>query len=334
MSVNLKELARRLGMAPSTVSRALKNHPDISEKTKKAVRELAAQLNYVPDTVAWSLRSRKSRQIAMIVPEIARDFFATVISAAERAVIRSGYSLVIFQSSEDSGQEQEVCRIIEHSGVAGVLASVARTTRNTDHFRSIQAKGIPLLFFDRIAGDIDTDRVVTDDFGGAYLAVEHLIHSGRKRIMHLASNQYLQIAQKRKMGYTRALQDNGIVPEEEFILLCDDKKFIDRELSAFIRRLSPDAVFAFDDMMAAACMQILKKGGYKIPGDVAVCGFSNSLLASYTEPGLTTVEQEGTEIGRVAVEMLLERIDKSGNRPTVTKVLKNRLIVRGSTGSV
>jgi len=332
--VTIKDIAKILGISVSTVSRALKNHPDISAETKKEVQALAKKLNYTPNAIALSLRNKKTFLIAVIIPEIIHHFFSCVISGVEEVANRNGYNVVIFQSNEQYEREVSICQSILNSRVDGVLVSMAKTTRKAGHFKELQQAGIPLVFFDRICGDLDTDRVVVDDFNGAFAAVQHLIAMGCKRIAHYSAPQTMQIAQKRQLGYIEALKDARIAVEENLIVQCDnqdDAIIVTERLMTSSNR--PDAIFAVNDLTAAGAMYAVKRMGYRVPEDVAICGFTDGLVSTLTDPTLTTVEQHGASMGEIATHLLLRRIhaEESEFIPTVTKVIKTNLIVREST---
>lgn len=333
MQVRLKDLAEKLGLASSTVSRALRNHPDISENTRQRVRQLAEELHYEPDAVALSLRIKKSHLVAGIVPDLAHPFFSAVVSVLEEVFFRNGYQLAVYQSREDYRREAEICRRIERGGIEGVLVSLSRSTRDTQHFRKLSEEGMPLVFFDRIAGDLDTDRVVTDDFHGAYEAVSHLIRSGCRRIMHFAGDQYLQFAQKRRAGYIQALQDHRLKVDEKWIIPCENRKEAVEQTYRVKKLFGPDAFFAVNAGVGAGILQALNRLGCRVPDEVSVCAFSGGDRSVYTVPELTAVEQKPEEIGKIAAEMLLKRMSEKESSLTVTKLVKTRLVIRESTRS-
>lgn len=330
--VTIKDLAKILGISVSTVSRALKDHPDISPETKKEVRELAKRLNYSPNVIALSLRNRKSFLIGILIPEIVHHFFSCVVSGVEQIANPNGYNVVIMQSNESYEREVLICQSALNARVDGLLVSMSKTTYDYRHFRELQQSGMPMVFFDRICGAVDTDRVVIDDFQGAYSAVEHLISVGCRRIVHLSAPQHLQIAQKRQMGYLQALKDHHVPVDESLIIACDnqqDAKIIGRQLMEMEN--PPDGIFAVNDLTAAGAMYAIKHAGFRVPEDVAVCGFTDGLISTLTDPTLTTVGQHGEEMGRVAAEMLFKRLNADTLYPTVTKMLKTNLIIREST---
>ena len=332
-TVTIKDLAKSLGVSVSTVSRALKNHPDISKETCRAVQTLAKEMNYTPNAVALSLRHRKSNLIGIIIPQIIHHFFSCVISGIENIANQHGYNVIIFQCNEVFEREKSICKSVINSHVDGLLVSISKNTKNSDHLREVQSAGIPIVFFDRILGDINSDKVIVDDFNGAITAVEHLVSIGCKRIAHLSAPQNLQIAQKRQLGYIEAIKKAGMELDRDLIIPCDnqhDALEVTRKLMSLPD--PPDGIFAVNDLTAAGSMYALRKMGYRIPEDVAVCGFTDGLVSTLTNPTLTTVEQHGDKIGSLAAEMLLKRIDnKDIDGESVTKIIKTNLVVREST---
>ncbi len=334
--VTIKDIARELGVSPSTVSRALKDHPDISPATKKQVRELVEKLKYKPNAIALSLRSQKSNTISVIVPQIVHHFFSSVISGIEEIAHEHGYNVMIFQSNEKYEREVAIAQAIETNRAEGVLVSVSKTTENFAHFRELAEKDFPLVFFDRVSEELETDKVVVDDFNGAMHAVEYLLQTGCRRIAHLAAPQKLLIGYHRQRGYISALEKNGIEVDDTLIVKCDT---IDDAAEVIPGLMSisnpPDAIFAVNDMTAAGAVNALKKLGYRIPEDISVIGFTDGLVSTVTDPPLTTISQHGFEIGKKAAEMLVDRIlhPDSGKKP-YTEVIRTELVVRGSTRQV
>ncbi len=328
----IKDIARKLKVSPSTVSRALKNHPDISEATKKAVNELARKLNYQPNAVALSLKQSRSNTIGVIIPEIVHYFFSSVISGIEDVAYEAGFNVIICQSNEKYDREVANVKTLLAHRVDGILVSVSKETRDYNHFQYIRKNRIPLVFYDRIVPGLKTDQVIIDDFDAAYQATKHLTDTGRKRIVHFAAPQNLLIAQKRKEGYLKAISDAGLTTGEELVFQADNfEKARVTVLDILKNNLQIDGVFAVNDLTAIGAMQTLLKRGIKVPGDVAVAGFSDGRFSGITDPTLTSVDQHGYEMGTVATEMLLKRILSEKDYPCRTRVLNANLIVREST---
>lgn len=308
--ISINDIAKALGISPSTVSRALKDHPDISTETRRVVQLYASEVNYRPNALALSLKKQRSNTLGLIIPEIVHHFFSSIISGIEDLAYSKGYRLIICQSNEDYKREVINTQLLLDHRVDGILISQSKTTHDSGHFKDLIDSGIPLVFFDRICETVATDRIITDDFGGAYLATSHLIAHGSRRILHLASPSHLQIGRLRMEGYFKALDDYGIAHDENLIMQCDtrDEVFNARQK---ILDLSPDidGIFAVNDFTAIAAMQILQQANYKIPGDIKVVGFGNDPIAGIAYPALTTVEQDGYRIGNTAVDILLKRIE-------------------------
>lgn len=331
--VTIKDIAKELNISPSTVSRALKDHPDISPATKIAVNELAKKHHYTPNAVALSLRFKKTNIIGVVIPEIVHFYFSSVISGIEEEAEAAGYNILITQSGESYEREVKNISTCISSRVDGILVSMGKNTHDYSHFENLIENEIPVVFFDRICPGLKVDRVVVDDYAGAYKAVEHMIRGGCKRIAHLSAPLHLLIARNRLNGYLDALRHNGITPDDRLVIECDDReKALKMIPILFTDENRPDGIFAINDLTASGAMSALKKMNLKIPEDVAVCGFSDGLVAEVSDPGMTTVIQHGKEIGHSAARLLIDRIENEGEQKSfITKMIKTTLHVREST---
>jgi DNA-binding LacI/PurR family transcriptional regulator len=330
--VTIKDIARELGISPSTVSKALKGHPDISSATKKAVKELVEKWNYKPDPIALSLKGGQGRTIGVIVPEIVHYFFSTVISGIEDLAYDSGYNVMFCQSNESYEREVKAVETLLTSRVDGILVSLSKVTGNFEHFRKIIKAGIPLVFFDRICDELETDRVIVDDEQGAFDAVEHLIRTGCSNIIHLCGPRNLLIGKNRKEGYIRALKEHNLPVGEENIISCDTAEDAQKVVPELLKRKRlPDGIFAVNDLTAAEAMKIIKLNGFRVPDDISIVGFTSGMISDLTDPPLTSVQQHGYSVGREAVRLLIDNLEKRKEVPFETKVIKTELIVKGST---
>jgi len=331
--VTIKDLARELKISASTVSRALKNHPDISEDTKRAVHALAEKLNYQPNAVALSLKQRRSNTIGVIIPEIVHYFFSSVISGIEDVAYDAGFNVIICQSNERYEREVANAKTLMASRVDGILVSISKETEDFNHLYNLRNNNIPLVFYDRIVPGLEADQVIIDDFDAAYRATRHLIDSGKKHIAHFAGPQELLIGRDRKNGYVRALNEAGFEVDENLILEADSFEKARLAAMRLINEKRPfDAIFAVNDLTAIGAMQTIQKRGIKIPDEVAVVGFSDGRFSGITDPTLTSVDQHGYEMGSIAAEMLLKRIAApEKDYPFETRILNANLIVRGSS---
>jgi LacI family transcriptional regulator len=328
----IKDIARELKVSPSTVSRALKDHPDISGETKRAVNELAEKLNYQPNAVALSLKQQRSNTIGVIIPEIVHYFFSSVISGIEDVAYEAGFNVIICQSNEMADREKANVKTLLASQVDGILVSVSKETKDFSHLEKIRKNEVPLIFYDRIVPGFVADQVIIDDFDAAYRATRHLVDSGRKRIAHFAGPQNLLIGQQRKEGYKKALEDAKIHLGETLVYDADNfEKARLAVLKILESGIDIDGIFAVNDLTAIGAMQTLQKRRIKIPDEVAIVGFSDGRFSGITDPTLTSVDQHGYEMGTVATRMLLKRILSKEDYPCETKVLNANLIVRGSS---
>ena len=335
--VTIKDLARELGISPSTVSRALKDHPDISIETKKAVTELANRLNYTPNSIALSLRQSKTNTIGVIIPEIIHFFFSTVISGIEDIAYAAGYSVIVSQSNESYEREVIDSKALFNNRVDGMLVSLSRETVKYDHFKSLFDRGIPMVFFDRVTEAIDCSKVVVDDFGGSFEATEHLIKQGYKRIAHLSGPTSLGISQERLEGYKAALKKYDM-PYDDALVLRDHASEDEQLAKRLTQKLlgssnAPDAIFAINDIAALGAMMAAKEHGLKIPDDFGIVGFSNWRFTSLTEPPMSTVNQPGFEMGQEAARLLIKQIEAKEDEEVQPETvrLKTNLVVRGSS---
>jgi len=331
--VTIKDLARELKISASTVSRALKNHPDISEETKRAVKELAEKLNYQPNAVALSLKQQRSNTIGVIIPEIVHYFFSSVISGIEDVAYDAGFNVIICQSNERYEREVANAKTLLASRVDGVLVSISKETADYKHFYNFQDHNVPMVFYDRVVPGLFADQVIIDDFDASYRATRHLIDSGRTNIAHLGGPMALLIGQQRKDGYIKALTEAGMPVDEDLILEADSFEKARMAIMKLINKKKHfDGVFATNDLTAIGAMQTIQKKGIKIPDEIAVVGFSDGRFSGITDPNLTSVDQHGYEMGTIATKMLLKRITSEINDyPAETKVLNANLIVRGSS---
>jgi len=331
--ITIKDIAKTLGISISTVSRALKNHPDISEETKLQVKSLARKLNYEPNALALSLRKNKSNTIGVIIPQIVHHFFSSVISGMEDVAYERGYNIMMCQSNELYEREIINSQTLLSNRVDGVLVSVSKHTLDFEHFRSFINQGIPMVFFDRVCPDILTDRVIINDEEGGFLATEYLIQIGCRKIALFSAPQNLLIGQGRLAGYTRALRQYKMDIDPKLIIHCDTSELALSLTADFVtRHPEVDGIFAVNDSTAISTMQVLQKMNKKVPDDISVVGFGDGPNALICSPTLTTIEQKGYEIGMEAVKLLVYKIENETSSDSFqTKVITPNLIVREST---
>ncbi|MBT1704027.1 LacI family DNA-binding transcriptional regulator [Chryseosolibacter indicus] len=330
----IHDIARKLNITASTVSRALKDHPRISEETKKAVIKAAQKLNYQPNHIAAALRNGKSNIIGIIVPTVDRTFFSSVVRGIEEIANTAKYNVMICQTYDNYEKEVATVEALLNARVDGIIASYAKETKDFSHYLKVKERGIPLIFFDRSNDELEVSHVVIDDYIGSYRATEHLIQQGCKRIAHFTNTRKISIYKERLRGYRDALQNNGLMYEESLIIESNLQLEDGREsmLKLLTRDQLPDAVFSASAFGIMGALQICKEKDIKVPDQIALVGFSNEPFTSYTEPGLTTVDQHSKRIGNAAAEIFLEEITAAYNQFIPQKiVLKPDLVVRGSS---
>ncbi|PUZ24677.1 LacI family transcriptional regulator [Chitinophaga costaii] len=332
------DIAKQLNISKSTVSRALTGHPNVHAQTRKAVLDLAQQMDYQRNSLALGLTRHHTNTIGVLVPEFMSTYFPSVILGAQEVFQAAGYQVVICHNNESYDMEVANVKLLLSYRVDGIIASHTKETRNFDHFRLVQRHGIPLVFFNRVSEELNVPNVVVDDYSAALEAVEHLIKTGRRRIAHLAGPDSLINSRLRRQGYLDALKKHKI-PIDPGLMLSYDltiekvriymKHFL--ELPA-----PPDALFAINDPTAIAAMEVVKEKGWSIPEDIAIVGFSNDFSAQLVFPRLTTVSQPTLDIGRESARLLLQEL-QSGAKPDYTNrkapcvQLKTKLIIRDSS---
>lgn len=338
-AITIKDIAKALGLSTSTVSRALRGSYEISPETKKLVIEYAEQYNYRPNPIALSLKERRSRSIGVVVCEIANNFFSQAINGIESIAYNRGYHVIISQSHESYDREVVNVEHLASRSVDGLLVSLSAETDHIEHFKNLHEKGFPIVFFDRITEEIETFKVVVDNYKGAYDATQHLIDSGYTKIAHVTSSQHLSISKERLEGYKAALADNGITLNESYIRYCNHGGMIYDELEDAVKSLvrlrdKPDAIFSAGDRLTISCLTALKAIGLKIPDDIALVGFSNSPLVELLNPALTAVKQPAFEMGQVATELLIKLIESKRPVTEFEKVvLQTDIFKRESSAS-
>jgi LacI family transcriptional regulator len=332
--ITIQDIAQKLSITASTVSRAMNDHPKISKKTKALVWNTARELNYQPNTIASNLRKGKGNTVGMIVPRINRHFFSNVITGVESVLNPAGYNLIICQSEENYLKEVENVKTLISNRVSGILISLSIETHNTRHLQKIINNHIPLVMFDRVSNKLNISQVVNDDEAGAYELVKHLLEQGYKDIMWMGGPRTSSIYQNRYNGYKRALEECNIAVEKMPCFEGNPTLAAALEhMRGFLKRLKcPDAIFCTSDYMALGTIQSLRERGLHVPKDVAVAGYSNEPFAELISPKLTTVEQFSEEIGRATARLLLDQLLSESDEPVPRKIIiKPKLIVRETT---
>ncbi|HEX6334637.1 MAG TPA: LacI family DNA-binding transcriptional regulator [Flavisolibacter sp.] len=334
-SATIKDIAKALNLSTSTVSRALRGSYEISAETKKQVLEYAEKINYRPNPIALSLKERRTRAIGVVVSEIANNFFSQAINGIESIAYNRGYHVTITQSHESQDRERVNIEHLAARGVDGLLISLSSESVDLSYLKELHDKGMPIVFFDRVTKEIETHRVIADNYMGAFHATEHLIYQGYKKIAHVTSSPYLSITRERLEGYRAALEKHKITFNESLVKYCNHGGMIVSEIEEAITALfkskaKPDAMFTAGDRLTIVCFGILKR--MKQKKEIGFTGFTNSQVADLFSPSLTVISQPAFEIGQTAIEYLIQMIEsKHPVTDFVEKVLPTELIIRESS---
>jgi len=329
--ITIKDIARELGYSISTVSRALQNHPDISEETKRVVVAYARDHHYRPNQLASSLRTQKNTTIGVLLPDITRYFFSTILAGVEKAANEAGYNVLIARTKEEPERERQCVQMLLNSRVAGIIACPTKRTTDFSPYQDIIRSGTPLVLVDRLS-PISCDQIISDDYMGAFQAVEYLIQTGCKRIDMLSTPYVTHVVSERQRGYRDALQHYNIPFFEDHIHLCDDRESaVVVGVNLFSSDDHPDGFFCVNDAMADGLVYVAKMRGIAIPDQLSICGFSDDIITGHTDPMQTTVHQYGHRMGRLAMTRLIARIDANEDLAPETTVLPVSFIVRETT---
>ncbi len=336
-AVTIKDIAKALGLSTSTVSRALRDSYEISQETKKMVLDYATKINYQPNPIALSLKERRTYSIGIVVSEIANPFFSQIIDGIESVAYINGYTVIISTTHESYEREKLNLTYLTSRSIDGLLVSIASETTDFGVFRELIQRGMPIVFFDRIARELPTHKVIVDNYRGVYKAVEHLLAMGYKRIGAIAGRASLALTKDRVEGFKAALKDYALLLRDGQVQYCPQGGLLLSEVEEAVNRLfatdePPDAIIALADKLTTATLQVLKTQERKLPDEVGLIGFSNASLTELLNPSLSVIQQPAFEMGKTAISLLLQLIESKNPVTTFeTKVLDTGLVIRDST---
>ena len=332
--ITIKTIAKELGVSTSTVSKALRDSHEISIDTKDKIKAYAAMFNYKPNSLALQLRNQTTKLIGVILPRIVHHFFSTVIKGIEQGASEKGYHIMVCFSNESYKKEVENLKVLSNGSVDGLIVSIAKETLETKdftHFKDLVNEEIPLVLFDRVVDEILCDKVVVDDVGAGYKATKYLLNQNSLKIALITTPEHVNVGTLRRQGYERALSEKGISVNKKLIIEVEEKENIKAQIERVFDQ-DIDAVFAVNEIYAATAMRIAKEKGYKVPQEFSVIGFTDGLISEYSSPSITTIAQHGLEMGKQAVEVLIERIEKEAEVYEPKKiVISSNLKLREST---
>lgn len=334
--LTLKKIAQDLGVSISTVSKALRDSHEISVETRSKIQEYAKKFNFKPNNIALSLKNQKTKKIGIIIPEIVHHFFATVIAGAERVANENGYQVIICLSGESFDKEVVNMDMLANGSIDGFIMSLSKETmekQDFHHVREVMNQGMPVVMFDRVSDDINCDKVIIDDAGAASSAAEFLMRKGCKKLGLITTVDYITVGRLRTQGFKEALMKRGmdIVPGR--ILKIGNVEDAGLQIAAYIKEQDIDGIVAVNELFAVTASKAIQKIGKSIPKDVAVIAFTDGMLSKYASPTLTTIGQNGEEMGGLAAQKLIEKLesDSSNEESYETVIVKTSLVEREST---
>jgi DNA-binding LacI/PurR family transcriptional regulator len=329
--ISLKDLAEELQISISSVSRALKNHPDISPALAQKVQELAKQRNYKPNPYAIRLLKHVSKTVGVIIPDIVTHFYASVISGIEAYTKEKGYAVVISSSQESFQKEQENIENLLNLRVDGLIICLSQETSTYKHFDKIIKEKVPLVFFDRVCRTKEISSVVADNYDAARTVTRHFYESGARRIAFINGPKHLNISKERLSGYLEGLKDCGLKISNDLLASCDMTPQSAILATQKLLSAKPDAILSINDTVAFAAMKEVKKNGYKIPDDIAFVGFTDDFHASIVEPELTSVMHPTFEMGQEAARLLINQLESNVPNTPRQIIMKTTLVIRESS---
>ncbi|SHI65795.1 transcriptional regulator, LacI family [Flavobacterium haoranii] len=339
--VTLKQIAKELDVSVSTVSKSLRDSPEISEDTRLKVQAFAKLYNYKPNNIALSLKNKKTKTIGVIIPEIVHHFFATVISGVEQVANETGYNVIVCLSDESFDKEVINMEMLANGSIDGFIMSLSKETQQKGdyhHIKEVINQGMPVIMFDRVANEILTDKVIIDDYQAAYEAVNFLIQNGAKKIALITTVDYVSVGKLRTEGYLKALEDNDIKVEDKYIVKIEDIETCDSKIHYLLHSEKVDAVIAVNELFAVVTIKIANSLNINVPNDLSVIAFTDGIISKFSTPTITTVSQNGVKMGRKAAEMLIRRLEEEEHELEEydseyyrTEVIETSLILREST---
>lgn len=333
--ITIKEIAKALSVSISTVSKALNDSYEISDETKKKIKDYAKLHKYKPNTLALSLQNKKTKTIGIIIPNILNYYFARVLRGIEKVTTEKGYNIITCITNESYKKEVDTMEMLSNGTIDGFIACLSKETlknKNFDHFYDILEEGTPLVLYDRVHKNINCDKVVTDNIKSAYKATRFLMRSECKNIALITTSEGLKINKFRVKGYIKALTKYGVTPNENIIIRQKNEKGLKKRINEMLDTNKVDGIFTIDEISGAITTQVLNKRNIKIPDEIAIIGFTNGILSRYSTPPLTSVNRFAHTTGEVAAHRLIEKIEEKINFDDIkTEIIRTELVERDST---
>lgn len=334
-NLTLKQIAKELDVSISTVSKALKNSEEISAATKQKIQAFAKLYNYKPNNIALSLKNRKTKTIAVIIPEIVHDFFAMVISGIENLANQYGYNVLICLSNESYEREVINMEMLAAGSIDGFVISLSKETqakKDYHHIKEIINQGMPVVMFDRVTREVYTDKVIIDDVLATQEAIQYFISKERKKIGFITTPDYISVGRLRTEGYKRTLEANGIEIDENLILRVEDESQLDTMIDEFFEKNKFDAVMAVNELYAVKVLRAALKKGIKVPEELHLIAFTDGVISKNSIPSISTVKQNAFKMGEIAARLLIQKLESENEHEHyITEVVGTELLHRETT---
>jgi len=332
-NVTIHDIAKELNITASTVSRALNDHPLISDSTKERVRKVVKKLNYQPNTVAANLRKGKANTVGLVIPRINRIFFANIISGIESVLNEAGYNIIITQSEENLDKEISNIQTLINNRVRGIIISHSKASKNGKHFQKIIDNGIALVQFDRVLENINCSNVTNDNRNGSYEATKHLINQDYKKIAFFGGPQHINIYKNRYLGFIDAMKEKNIPIDKSLVFNNAVTRESGFNTLAELHKNNnlPDAIYAVSDYSALGALLYCQNTNIKIPDEIGIVGFLNEPFCEFITPSLTSLNQFGVSMGESAAKLCLEQIISKEINFSKKVIISPQLIIRDSS---
>jgi len=328
--VTLKDIANQIGVSHTTVSRALRNHPDISPDRKEQIRKLAKSMHYNPNAFALSLRNSYSKLIGLIIPEITLYAFPSMVKGVSEFCYNAGYNVIILSSNESYEREVQNTELMLSSQVDGLLVAISKETQKYDHFELLEEEGIPVVFLDRVFRNYGKSKVMIDGVRAAYTATKHLIETGRKKLAYFGGSPSLFLTKQRLVGFRKALHDYNM-KEHSIIFAGDAEDARHKTFDHFGRNDIPDGIMSISDEVLTGIIPSLQELNIRIPEKVAIISFSDGPISLMYKPAISIIHHSLSRVGQVAVDLLIQRIENPEGKYQQIRIVNTELIIRGST---
>lgn len=330
--IRLSDIAQKLNVSTVTVSKALRGHPDISPETTKIIRKIADDLGYSPNLLARNLSSRRSNMIGVVIPKIAHHFFSSIIEHIYDFAFENNYEIILTVSQENAERQMKHIQTLLSMRVDGMIISISQDTKDIEIFELIKSRGVPLVFIDRIPDLEGVNKVRIDDYSGAKMAIEHAIGLGYKNIANFTGSLDINISRERLRGYKDALLEHGININPEWVIIGDfsEKGGYDSLMKLYQKNSLPDLIFTVTYPVALGVYEAAKELGLRIPDDIDIICFGNSVTQNFLSPPLSCVDQPTKEIADNSMQLLLENIDNREEFEPKHVVIDTELVLRST----